>query len=102
MRTEIAIIIVVFLLIPSSARAGSGLTDNQAAHLCAGAYIDEALTSRGWEWWQTGLSVIGLSLAKESIDGSGFNNEDVIFSLSGWGLNYLAKWIWPSEKSATK
>ena len=102
MRLYIVIVIVAFLIIPANARTGSGLTDNQAAHLCAGAYIDEALTSRGWEWWQTGLTVIGLSLAKESIDGSGFNSEDVVFSISGWGLNYLAKWIWPPQKLVFK
>ncbi len=47
MRLYTAIVIVAFLILPANARTGSGLTDNQAAHLCAGAYIDEALTSRG-------------------------------------------------------
>jgi hypothetical protein len=46
---------------------------------------------KDWEWWQTGLMVLGIGAAKEAIDewsGRGWNWDDIAYGLTGWGCYY--------------
>jgi hypothetical protein len=74
-----------------SAIDGIGIKDDEYAHIFFSAWVTDVCNNNNFEWWQTGLLVLGSSVAKEVYDTqkTGFSSKDIGFSLSGYTLSSL-------------
>lgn len=101
------IILLITLTLPTqiwSAVNGIGLKDDEYAHIFMAAYATDVCRQNNFEWWQTGLVILGASIAKESYDTktTGFSTNDIGFSMSGYALSYLVNSLFSSMSSANK
>lgn len=101
------IILALTIILPTQimgAINGIGLKDDEYAHIFMAAYATDVCRQNNFEWWQTGLVVLGASIAKESYDTktTGFSANDIGFSMSGYALSYLVNSLFSSISSANK
>jgi hypothetical protein len=90
----IALLIFIFIFIFSnsinSQILGNKVPDDKLAHFFLSGWITNICNEHNMEWWQTGLTVLSLSLIKESLDikYTGADMSDVGWSMAGWAFSY--------------
>jgi hypothetical protein len=95
--TKLSIILLAIILILSFSPAisfaqilGNNVADDKVAHMFLAAWVTKLCGDMNLDWWQSGLIILGLSLAKESMDKkyTGSDMGDVAFSMAGWAISF--------------
>ena len=95
MKKSVAILILLILMaLPNMSHGaidGIDLKDDAYAHIFFSAWITDVCRNKDLAWWQSGLIVLGASVAKEVYDqrSTGFNTQDISFSMSGAALSHI-------------
>ena len=87
----LSLLIIVFGVSGLNAEIrGINIRDDEYAHFFQGAWMAEVAKSNNLEWWQSGLIVLGISVAKEVYDmqSTGFSYRDIAFDLGGVLVSY--------------
>ena len=88
------ILVCTFMIISTSsiqaAVNGIGLKDDQYAHIFFSAWATDVCRANKLEWWQTGLVILGLGVAKEMYDSrtTGFDVRDIQYNFIGYAISY--------------
>ena len=57
--------------------------------------VDELETVQQWQWYESALGLLVISLAKEQVDvnsGGQWDNKDIVANFAGYGLYRLIHW----------
>jgi len=88
------LLLVFWLYYPLHAQfLGMNFQDDKMAHMYFSAWLTNQCEKYGLNWWQSGLVVLSVGIAKEisDIKYTGFDTNDIAWNMIGWGFNYTVE-----------